>query len=53
VRAWASKCGESAIATTLAAMRKSPPADGPALLKLIHVTTGVDLTNEVSGVTAK
>jgi hypothetical protein len=47
VRAWSDKCGESAIATTLAAMRANPPADGAALLKLIHVTTGVDLTNEV------
>lgn len=47
VRAWSDRCGESAIATTLAAMRKNPPADGPALLKLIQVTTGVDLTNDV------
>jgi hypothetical protein len=47
VRAWSDKCGESAVATTLAAMRKNPPADGPALLKLISVTTGVDLTNDV------
>ncbi|CAN5651079.1 hypothetical protein BH09PLA1_BH09PLA1_13640 [soil metagenome] len=47
VRAWSEKCGESAISTTLAAMRASPPADGPALVKLITVTTGVDLTNEV------
>jgi hypothetical protein len=47
VRGWSDKCGESAIATTLAAMRANPPADGEALLKLIHVTTGVDLSAEV------
>jgi hypothetical protein len=47
VRAWSEKCGESAVATTLAAIRANPPADGPALLKLINVTTGVDLAKEV------
>lgn len=47
VRNWSAKCGESAVATTLAAMRANPPADGPALIKLISVTTGVDLTSEV------
>jgi hypothetical protein len=47
VRAWVDKSGESAVSLTLAAMRASPPADGPALVKLIARTTGVDLTDEV------
>ena len=47
VQDWLKKTGNSSISMTLAAMRASPPADGPALVKLIAVTTGVDLTNEL------
>jgi hypothetical protein len=47
VQDWLKKTGNSSISLTLAAMRASPPADGPALVKLIAVTTGVDLTNEL------
>ncbi len=43
------KGGASAVSTTLNAIRANPPADGPALVKLIAVTTGVDLTNEING----
>jgi len=44
---WVAKAGEPAIPKTLAAIRKTPPADGPALVKLIQTTTDVDLTPEL------
>lgn len=44
VRDWVQRSGESSIAMTLAAIRANPPADGAALLKVINMTTGVDLS---------
>jgi hypothetical protein len=41
------KAGEGSIAKVIAAMKKSPPADGAALVQLIKDTTGVDLTSEL------
>jgi hypothetical protein len=39
--------GEGSIAKVIAAMKRTPPADGPALVQLIKDVTGVDLTNEL------
>jgi len=41
------KAGQTAIPMSFSAIRASPPADGPALLKLIATVTGVDLSNDV------
>ena len=41
------KAGEGSIAKVIAAMKKSPPADGPALVQVIKDTTGVDVTSEL------
>lgn len=48
VRSLAAKGGEGAIAKVLAAMRQNPPADGPALVRLIQQATGVDLSKELA-----
>ena len=47
VMAWTTKAGDAAIAKTLIAIRKQPPADGAALVALIKEQTGADLTAEL------
>ncbi|HYE18085.1 MAG TPA: hypothetical protein VEA69_06560 [Tepidisphaeraceae bacterium] len=47
VMAWTSKAGDAAIAKTLTAIRKQPPADGAALVAQIKEQTGVDLAAEL------
>jgi hypothetical protein len=44
VAVWVDTAGEAAIPRTLTALRAKPPADGPALVKLIQDATGADLT---------
>jgi hypothetical protein len=41
------KGGQSAVPMCLSAIRVSPPADGPALVRLIAAATGVDLSSAV------
>jgi len=38
------KAGTGAVPMVLSAIRASPPADGPGLVRVIQMTTGVDLT---------
>jgi hypothetical protein len=47
VRQWLSQAGDSAVALALVAFRASPPADGQALIRMIKMSTGVDLTDAV------
>ncbi len=47
VRSLYNRGGDGAIAKVIAAIRANPPADGPALVKLIQQTTGVDLTDSL------
>jgi hypothetical protein len=48
VQDWVAQAGDDAIPKTLAALRQTKPADGPALLKLIQQTTGVDLSQNLA-----
>jgi hypothetical protein len=42
----AQKGGDGALTKVVAALRTKLPADGPALVKMIQETTGVDLSKE-------
>jgi hypothetical protein len=44
----AQKGGDAALTKVVAALRTKLPADGPALVKMIHDTTAVDLAKEVA-----
>ena len=44
----AQKGGDTALTKVVAALRTKLPADGPALIKTIQETTGVDLSKEVA-----
>ena len=41
------KAGEGSIAKVIVAVKKAPPADGPALVQIIKDVTGADLTSEL------
>jgi hypothetical protein len=45
---WAAQGGEASITKALVAIRAKTPADGAALVKLIHETSGVDLSKDVA-----
>lgn len=47
VRSLLDRGGDGAVAKVLIEFRKSPPADGPALIKMIQQSTGVDLSADV------
>jgi hypothetical protein len=47
VREWLNRAGDGGVSMALVAFRASPPPDGPALLKMIQMTTGVDLADMV------
>jgi hypothetical protein len=44
---WIKQAGDSAVSMTITAMRNKTPPDGAALVKLIHLTTNVDLSDAV------
>jgi hypothetical protein len=48
VAAWVHTAGPDAIQKTLTAIHNAMPSDGPALVALIHKTTGIDLSSELS-----
>ena len=48
VMTWAQKGGDASVTKVLTAVRAKPPADGPALIKLIQDTAGVDLSKDVA-----
>src|SRR5262249_47227050 len=47
IREWVAKAGDGAIALAIVAFRASPPADGAALVKMIKISSGVDLSDAV------
>lgn len=47
VKSWLDRAGPSALPRVITAMRANPPADGPALVRLIAEQTGIDLTPEL------
>jgi hypothetical protein len=47
VREWLTTAGDSAVPIALGAIRATPPKDGAALVKTIHLSTGVDLKEAV------
>lgn len=47
VRAWIDRIPPGALAKTMNAIRAAKPADGPALVKVIADSTGIDLTAEL------
>ena len=47
VRQLLNQSGETGVSMALVAFRATPPPDGPALLKMIKVSTGVDLADAV------
>jgi hypothetical protein len=48
IHALTQRGGEDALPRSLAAVKATPPTDGPALVTLIRTTTGVDLTDNIA-----